>query len=345
VGYGGVLLLGMCRSGVIMAKAGLIPVVAWSLFALAIGGLSIDQARAQDTRAQDSQAPDAHTAQTRAPDNCLPAPTGKPPAGNHWHYRTDPTTQTKCFFLRPASDTAQKPATQDKPGTNAAAAAPATPDQAGQDAQPSRPAARPASAGKPNARHQAADRSETWPDPPSQGGAGNVTWPAAPPPAAVIAPEPTVAPQQAAAPRQATAPPQPAASVANDQQEAPAPAQGPDRAAGADSASDRQAIEPATTAAAGDDDMPVGLLLALAAAMLIAGILLRRIVKSLFARGPKIAVARREPVLSTNKAGERTITLPLAHQTDLAPGWVDRLDGDVQDALRKLLRNLEQQAA
>ncbi len=75
---------------------------------------------------------------------------------------------------------------------------------------------------------------------------------------------------------------------------------------------------------------------------------MRRIVKMLFARRPKVAkvaAERREPVLSTNSAGERTITLPLTHQTDLAPGWVDHLDDDVQHALRKLLRTLEREAA
>jgi len=323
-----------------MARAGLIPVVTGSLFALAIGSLSVGQARAQDTRpqdtrAQDTRAQDTRATETRAPDNCLPAPSGKPPAGNHWHYRTDPATQTKCWYLRPAGDAAQKPVTQDKPET-AAAAAPPTPDHAGQEAQQPRPvqAARPASANKPVAHRQAADRSASWPDPVSQAPAGNAAWPEPPRAAAVVAEPPTSGPQQAAAP------------VVNDRQEAPASAAVPNsEATGADGANDRQAIEPVATQASDSDDIPVGLLLALAAAMLIAGILLRRIVKSIFARQPKVAVARREPVLSTNKAGERTITLPLAHQTDLAPGWVEHLDDDVQDALRKLLRTLEREAA
>jgi hypothetical protein len=145
-------------------------------------------------------------------------------------------------------------------------------------------------------------------------------------------PEPPSPPQQTTVP------------LANDKQEAPAPVPNSELR-GADTASDRQAIEPAGTQASDNDDIPVGLLLALAAAILILGILLRRIVKSIFMRQPKVAVARREPVLTTNKAGERTITLPLAHQTDLAPGWAEHLDGDVQDALRKLLRTLEREAA
>jgi hypothetical protein len=355
----------MCSRGVIVAKAGLIPIVAGSLFALAVASLSADLARAQDTRtqdtrtqdtrtqdtrtqdtrtqAQDTRAQDARAAETRAPDNCLAAPNGKAPAGNHWHYRTDPATQTKCWFLRPAAETAQKPATQDKPETAAApaAAAPAASDQAGPEAQSPRAAqaARPASAAKPSARRQAADRSSPWPDPPSQSRAGNVTWPAPPPPAAVAAPEPAATPQPVAAPPQAAAP------LANDAQQAAPPAQSSDNTGAIGAPADRAVIEPVATGDSDNDDMPVGLLLALAAAMLIAGLFLRRIVKSLFARRPKVAAMRREPVLSTNSAGERSITLPLAHQTELAPGWVDHLDDDVQDALRKLLRTLEREAA
>ena len=41
----------------------------------------------------------------RAEDTCLPAPAGKTPPGSHWHYRTDPVKQTKCWYLR--SDAAQ----------------------------------------------------------------------------------------------------------------------------------------------------------------------------------------------------------------------------------------------
>ena len=323
----------------------------------------MDAARAQDTRmqeprAQEPRTPDARTPdtraqerapETRAQDNCLAAPSGKPPAGNHWHYRTDPTTQTKCWFLRPAADTAQKPAAQDKAETGATATAPAaaTPqapaDPAAQESPQPRPAqvARPAAAGKQTTRRQAAERpAGPWPDPSPQAGAGNVTWPAPPPAAAAAAPEPAAAPQPAAAP------------LANDRQDAPVPPQSADTIGGADAASNRQATEQATepvaTAASNNDEAPVDLLLALAAALLISGILVRRLVKMLFARRPKVAkigAERREPILGTNSAGQRTITLPLTHQTDLAPGWVDHLDDDVQSALRKLLRALEREAA
>ena len=59
----------------------------------------------------------------RAEDTCLPAPTGKTPPGSHWHYRTDPVKQTKCWYLR--SDAAQPAAGVDGADAAGAAAKPA----------------------------------------------------------------------------------------------------------------------------------------------------------------------------------------------------------------------------
>jgi len=39
-------------------------------------------------------------AETPAPDNCLANPKGDAPAGNHWYYRIDHTTQRHCWYLR-----------------------------------------------------------------------------------------------------------------------------------------------------------------------------------------------------------------------------------------------------
>src|ERR1700758_2660943 len=61
----------------------------------------------------------------RAEDTCLPAPTGKTPPGSHWHYRTDPVKQTKCWYLSSQGDAAQPAATG--AGADAAGAAPAAP--------------------------------------------------------------------------------------------------------------------------------------------------------------------------------------------------------------------------
>jgi hypothetical protein len=340
--------------GVMRATAGLIPAIAVSVMALAMGSLGVDAARAQDAHPQD----------THAPENCLAAPSGKAPQGSHWRYRTDAATQTKCWYLRTDGDAAQKTATPDRPETavTATATPKAAPDQTtGPEAQQPRPAkaARAAASGKPiqssaqnghqggaqatnqagnqdsgRLRRQGGDPSAPWPDPPpSQGSAGNVPWPD---PVRLAA---------GGTPPTANAAQPPPSPLANNQQEPPAPAQSSDKASGNEAASDRQAAEPIATAVSDNDEMQVGLLLALAISMLIAGILVRRIVKMLFARRRRIDPERREPVLRTNSAGERTITLPVAHQRDLAPGWVDRLDEDVQESLRHLLRTLERQAA
>ena len=354
------------------ATAGLIPAIAVSVMALAIGSLGAGSARAQETRPQDARSQDTHAQETRAQDNCLAAPSGKAPQGSHWRYHTDAATQTKCWYLRTNADPAQKSATPDKPEPAVAATAPAAatpkgaPDQTtGPEAQQPRPAkaARAAPGGKPSQsnaqnghqggaqvnnqannqagnqdsgriRGQGGDSSAPWPDPPpSQGSAGNVPWPD---PARLAA---------GGTPPTANAAQPPPPALANNQQEPPAPAQSTDKANGNDAASDRQAAEPNATPVSDNDEMPVGLLLALVISMLVAGILVRRIVKMLFARRHRINPERREPVLRTNSAGERTITLPVAHQRDLAPGWVDRLDEDVQESLRHLLRTLERQAA
>ncbi len=330
--------------GVMRAKAGLIPVIAASLIAFVGGSLWIDSARAQETHAQETRAP-----QTQAPENCLAAPTGKTPAGSHWHYRTDPATQTKCWYLRTEGDAAQKPAAQDKHAADVAAPAPAAAapkgasEQTGPEARQPRPAqaARAAPSGKraqsgapsgAQGGHQAGDRSAAWPDPPPQASGGNVTWPD---PSQLA---PGTAPQSAGPAQPTTAP------LANNQQEPP-PAQSADKATGNDAAGESPAAEPIATAASDGDEMPVGLLVALAISMLVAGILVRRIVKMIFARRGKVAVERREPVLRANSAGERSITLPVANQHDLPPGWVDSLDEDVQESLRQLLRTLEREAA
>jgi hypothetical protein len=360
--------------GVMRATAGLIPAIAVSVMALAIGSLAVGSARAQETHPQDAHAQDPHpqdmhAQDTHAQDTCLAAPSGKAPQGSHWRYRTDAATQTKCWYLRTDADPAQKSAAPDKPEPAIAATAPAAatpkaaPDQTGPEAQQPRPAkaARAAPGGKPiqssaqnghqggaqasnqannqagnqdsgRIRRQGGDSSAPWPDPPpSHGSAGNVPWPDPVRLAAGGAP-PTA---------NASQPPAPT----NNQQEPAAPAQSSDKGNGNDAASDRQAGESIATAVSDNDEMPVGLILALAISMLVAGILVRRIVKMLFARRRRIDPERREPVLRTNSAGERTITLPVAHQRDLAPGWVDRLDEDVQESLRHLLRTLERQAA
>jgi hypothetical protein len=51
----------------------------------------------------------------RAEDNCLLKPEAPAPQGSHWYYRTDPTSQNKCWHLRTEGQTGQQPIQQEKP--------------------------------------------------------------------------------------------------------------------------------------------------------------------------------------------------------------------------------------
>ena len=77
------------------AKAGLISLVTTlSLMALADGTLSAGSARAEE--------------------NCLAAPNSRAPQGSHWYYRTDPTSQNKCWHLRAEGQTDAQSIRQEK---------------------------------------------------------------------------------------------------------------------------------------------------------------------------------------------------------------------------------------
>jgi hypothetical protein len=73
--------------------------------------------------------------------------------------------------------------------------------------------------------------------------------------------------------------------------------------------------------------------LAVAIGLIIAGIFGRRIVKT-FARRRTLYPVRQEPVRATSIASERTKPTFVVHDTD-------RLDNEVRDALRKILRVLD----
>ena len=51
----------------------------------------------------------------RAEDNCLLKPEAPAPQGSRWYYRTDPTSQNKCWHLRTEGQTGQQPIQQEKP--------------------------------------------------------------------------------------------------------------------------------------------------------------------------------------------------------------------------------------
>ena len=357
--------------GVMRATAGLIPAIAVSVMALAIGSLGVGSARAQEsathktpihkTRTRKRPAPKTiaspHRAEKRrkeATGAITRTPPRKPNAGLCGRTPTRRKNQPRRISLNRRSPRRrprrqhQKPLPIKQLGQRASNRG--RPRRRGPLRVANRPKAAPKTATK------AAPKPTIKPTtkPATKTAAGYAAKAATPQRRGPILRHRKAAPamchgrircgwRPAEHRRQLIAAPPPA--LANNQQAPAAPAQSSDKANGNDAASDRQAAEPIATAVSDNDEMPVGLLLALAISMLVAGILVRRIVKMLFARRRRINPERREPVLRTNSAGERTITLPVAHQRDLAPGWVDRLDEDVQESLRHLLRTLERQAA
>ncbi|MGA2458537.1 MAG: hypothetical protein ABSF85_13285 [Terriglobales bacterium] len=91
-------------------------------------------------------------------------------------------------------------------------------------------------------------------------------------------------------------------------------------------------------------EMPVAVLLTLAIVLMIAGMLLRRIISSTFARR-RTADLDRGDAVRTSRAIESAMPKFLVRH-DLAPNSVnnDHLDDEVKEALRKLLRVLDEQA-
>jgi hypothetical protein len=290
----------------------------------------------------------------RAEETCLPAPTGKTPPGSHWHYRTDPVKQTKCWYLR--GDAAQPAAATDgadatgAPAKPAPAAAPKpAPDAAGAEPHQRKPhqaartgaGAKPAPAGvQPPAQaaspvqgaqangppaSRAMQGATPWPDPQPQG-AGNVAWPD---------------PPSATPPAAMSAPPEP--MTANTAQEPPAASQDTGSING-NAASDASPAEASSPPPAQNSDVSGSTILALAIAMAFIGILMRWLVGRLFARRRKLAAERREPVWVTD---EYVMPDALTRGTRRPPGRVapERLDDEVKQALRKLLRTLERSAA
>ncbi len=175
-----------------------------------------------------------------------------------------------------------------------------------------------------------------WPDPPSPAGADKVAWPDPPSPArgatAEVAAENT--PAAASTPEE----------KAKQTQEVP-PTAANSAKAGDDAGRDRHIAKP-TARLVAQDEVPISMLLAFAIGLVIAGLIVRWIVRMAFARRPKVDVERREPGWTTGVASERTIPTFVAQDRDLAPGSVDadHLEDEVKESLRKLLQVLDGQA-
>ena len=122
-----------------------------------------------------------NTTNAKTADTCQSAPKGTAPAGSHWFYHLDRSTQKKCWYLGDAKNkvVAKTATTQQQPA--------AAPDTATADAQP--PQSQPAPP-QPAMRKSVADAHAEWPSPQA------ATAPVAPPAAgqaggAVAATDPT----------------------------------------------------------------------------------------------------------------------------------------------------------
>ncbi|NEU97672.1 hypothetical protein [Bradyrhizobium uaiense] len=108
--------------------------------------------------AQNAATPAAtNTADAKTADTCQPAPKGTAPAGSHWFYHLDRSTQKKCWYLGDAKNkvVAKTATAQQQPV--------AAPDTATADATP--PQSQPAPAPQPAMRKSVANAHAEWPSP------------------------------------------------------------------------------------------------------------------------------------------------------------------------------------
>ncbi len=323
--------------------ARLTPVVAMLLAALVDGSLN--------------------TRHVLAEDNCLSAPNARAPQGSHWYYRTDPVKQSKCWYLRTEGPAAQKPAAQETTETKvsveglAATPSKSVSDQLGPSSLELRPAQAAQAADKPTKMNipnntqpnrQAADARAwpnppvpaaakvAWPDPPAPTAANNVAWPEPPSPGAL-------SPVRGGA-QEVTAENAPA-TTGTPEEDIKQPQEVPTHSikrTGDDAESNGYIAEPKTPLVT-QKEMPMSMLLAFGIGLAIAGLVMRLVVRAVFGRRPTVKLKRREAVLSTSIASQRTLPTfgDLAPESDAAV----HLDNNVKESLRKLLKVLEQQTA
>jgi hypothetical protein len=161
-----------------MSSNGKVLVIAIFLFALGAGGVPPKFVHAEE--------------------DCLAAPSGRPPPGNQWHYRTDHIKQRKCWHLQTQGEKGET-ATASAAATRGAAERPKRPPDHLEDKPQAIPentaglrgSTAPASTqgggverqqppAWPQPRAPAAPDNTAWPDPPSPAHAGNVALPASP---------------------------------------------------------------------------------------------------------------------------------------------------------------------
>jgi len=294
----------------------------------------------------------------RGQDTCLDAPNAPAPPGSHWYYRTDKSTQRKCWYVRSQDQPQgqavqttpvpqQRPATADSAATPESTSGKAAPDRAEQDLSAHRAQGASAAAGSgTRAGRQANIGAPKWNDPQPPAGETTFAWPA-PPVLPVDAANAIQAQPAAADPGTPAAPasPGPAADSANS-----APAS-PPAAATADTTGATQATDkPAATsgrATVWQGDTPLGMILAVVIALLIAGALMRLLLIKALAHRRAIHVDRQEPVLLESVAAKGPVPTLLTPSPDLVPSRADtdpRFD-ELEELLHKLAQRLSRPRA
>jgi len=343
-------------------KAGLIP-VALGLLAVLVGtGFNAGSARAQDA--------------------CLDAPNGPAPQGTQWYFKTDRSSQRKCWYVRSQDQAAQPAPAEELPEP---ASAPATPPPVANvpahvasvpAAAPiiPMPRARPVLAATnggaaprhdvPQARSPSNAVATAWVDPAPAPAASGYAWPDPPSPAVDAGPPAPdsmshVQPASVETATQGTTPggPRPAAGASSKSQEVVTGSSGalesakpaPVSTAPAPVAQGGSSAEPAAGVGTGQttgpqNPAPIGLLLASALGLLFVGIVLRRIVTKAFAHRQKIRVERQEPVLVEGNAATPGEPTLLTRSPSLVPerSSNEQQVAEVEDALRKLAQRLRQ---
>jgi hypothetical protein len=282
-----------------------------------------------------------------APDTCLAAPDSTPPEGSHWYFRTDRTTQRKCWYLaaqghkthriaRAARDadapTARPSRSERKPEQSSAAPtqSPAANDTQGRIQRfiygPKTAAAEPVAESAPQPAPETVAPA-----------AGVLPWPA-----------PALQQSTASADGAATAPDAPVAAVSESAVSDVRANEPHDIAPAA-----RRAAASTATRAAEDDAAatPLQMLLLFVAALAIAGSLLHTIVKLALARRRRVYVDRREGAWSMSQAHERvmpTFSESYRHDFEAPPIAADRYETarctDDTDRLRQLLQSIDRRA-
>ena len=213
---------------------------------------------------------------------------------------------------------------------------PPSPAGAGQVAWPQPPA--PAATGQaawPEPPSPAGTSQVAWPKPPSLAGPGQVAWPD-PPPAAGADKVAWPAPSSPGGGVKGASGENAPKDRTTQTQEVPATGSISDKGARNDVGADKLVAKPNQSGSS------VGLLLVFAIGLILAGILVRWIVRMTLTRRPTVYLDRQEPVWATGNASQGTISATQHPALD----WldIDRLDDEVQEILPKLLRVLNRQA-